>query len=98
MRSTFCHRKPRGDEGQSCLVDDDCERWLVCGFDHTCRHPCHGSSRCCGGHGLEGYCKEGEGSCDKDSECEGSLVCGTSNCAWISHYYDDCCMQPSKYQ
>ena len=26
-------------------------------------------------------CKEGEGGCSSDSECEGSLVCGSNNCA-----------------
>ena len=25
-------------------------------------------------------CKEGEGGCNSDSQCEGSLVCGTNNC------------------
>ena len=36
-----------------------------------------------------GFCKEGEGDCDSDHECEGSLVCGEGNCAWGDS--DDCC-------
>ena len=34
-------------------------------------------------------CKEGEGDCDEDSECEGSLVCGHLNCANTT--ITDCC-------
>ena len=34
-------------------------------------------------------CKEGEGDCDDDTECEGSLVCGHLNC--INSTITDCC-------
>ena len=29
-------------------------------------------------------CGLGDGDCDKDSECQGNLVCGTNNCACTS--------------
>ena len=34
-------------------------------------------------------CGEGQGDCDNDNECEGSLVCGHSNCVNVS--ITDCC-------
>ena len=42
-------------------------------------------------------CKEGEGDCDSDHDCEGSLVCGSDNCKSQWHgsmdfdSSDDCC-------
>ena len=50
-----------------------------------------GNEECCSD--LKGSkCGEGDGDCDKDSECEGSLVCGRNNCPWGDG--DDCCMKP----
>merc|ERR1712080_707277 len=37
-------------------------------------------------------CKEGDGDCNNDLECEGDLVCGKDNCAWGGS--DDCCEKP----
>ena len=37
-------------------------------------------------------CKEGQGDCDNDTECEGSLVCGQMNC--LNSTISDCCTQP----
>ena len=54
-----------------------------------------GASSCCS-QAVDGYCKEGEGDCDDDSECEGELVCGFNNCAWNSTF-DDCCAKPGKF-
>ena len=34
-------------------------------------------------------CREGQGECDDDTECEGSLVCGYMNC--INSTVIDCC-------
>ena len=34
-------------------------------------------------------CKEGEGDCSSNSECEGSLVCGLKNCA--NRTLQNCC-------
>ena len=36
-------------------------------------------------------CHEGQGDCDDDSECEGSLICGQMNC--INSTVTDCCAQ-----
>ena len=36
-------------------------------------------------------CKEGEGDCNLDSQCEGSLVCGHMNC--MNSTITDCCTQ-----
>jgi len=52
---------------------------------------------------------EGDGDCDSDDDCQGSLVCGTDNCGdfrdstgWSADHVattwdmkDDCCMQPA---
>ena len=35
-------------------------------------------------------CDLGEGICDSDSGCLGSLTCGSGNCPWSS-IYDGCC-------
>ena len=37
-------------------------------------------------------CGEGQGDCDNDTECEGSLVCGHMNC--LNNNFTDCCTQP----
>ena len=37
-------------------------------------------------------CDEGEGDCDRDSDCSGSLVCGNNNCRG-GRYGMDCCEQ-----
>ena len=40
-------------------------------------------------------CSLGQGDCDKNSECSGSLVCGTNNCRDFhanALAYADCCM------
>ena len=53
-----------------------------------------GTGSCC----TSSYpCKLGGGDCDKDDDCEGSLVCGIDNCqdfnpAAGSNY--DCCIEP----
>ena len=52
-----------------------------------------GNEECCN-EGGRGLCQLGEGDCDKNSDCEGSLVCGYNNCPWGDK--DDCCMSPSK--
>ena len=42
-------------------------------------------------------CKEGEGDCGMDSECEGSLVCGQMNCAnsTLKHCCTKTCLNDS---
>ena len=54
-----------------------------------------GNEDCCS-NGIEGFCGEGEGDCDRDSECAGSLVCGRNNCPWGPGDGDDCCTGMSK--
>ena len=47
-----------------------------------------GNDQCCSNEGV-GFCAEGEGDCDAESECQGDLVCGKNNCPWGDG--DDCC-------
>ena len=54
------------------------------------RPPCDGEDSCCS-NGVDGHCREGEGDCDADAECEGELVCGTDNCPCGDG--DDCCRE-----
>ena len=54
-----------------------------------------GNSECCK---EQGPCGEGEGDCDQDNECAGSLECGQDNCAWGMDplgSWDDCCQDPA---
>ena len=53
-----------------------------------------GNDACCS-NGIAGFCGEGDGDCDDDSECAGSLVCGQDNCPWADG--DDCCKQPGMH-
>jgi len=46
---------------------------------------------CCSQLKPTEFCKEGEGDCDSDDECEGRLVCGKGNCTWGKGR--DCCMR-----
>ena len=41
-------------------------------------------------------CVEGDGDCDNDKQCVGSLVCGRHNCGGKAPFdnADDCCMRP----
>ena len=46
----------------------------------------------------ESPCKLGGGDCDKDDDCEGSLVCGLDNCQDFTPAAtsaSDCCIKPS---
>ena len=66
--------------------------------DSDC-HPTTNDWKCCS---SSHKCNEGEGDCDKDSHCEGSLKCGANNCREL--YGDDksirekfdCCYNPGK--
>ena len=57
---------------------------------------CRGGYSCC----MKGYtnrCGEGDGDCNEDEDCDGSMICGNNNCnkwrsltgLWDSE--DDCC-------
>jgi len=106
-----CRRNNVCKEGEGdCDSDTDCEGDLKCGkdncrglgFDSTddcCHNPlqpwgehCEGGDSCCT---LDKPCFEGEGDCDEDSECRGSLRCGTDNCYGEGFDdTDDCCTRP----
>ena len=52
-------------------------------------------SDCCSPYNL---CREGEGDCDKDADCDSGLICGYDNCldfnsSWTNSTFD-CCTQP----
>lgn len=56
---------------------------------------CLGGDNCCS---LGDPCGEGEGDCDSDSDCFGTLVCGSDNCAPLHGWMefdpaDDCCQE-----
>ena len=63
----------------SCTTDIDCSPGMVCdGSKSYCRLK---SDNTDGTLCMGIICREGEGGCRSDSECDGSLVCGTDNCA-----------------
>ena len=73
-----------------CLKTAEHDGWLFVGSN------CQGSNAdwsCCT---SSSPCKEDEGDCDSDSDCESGLVCGTDNCpsGFPSSAYD-CCEKPS---
>ena len=72
----------------SCTTDIDCLTEMVCdGRKNYCRLKSDNSdSSLC----LGIACREGEGGCRSDSECDGSLVCGTDNCAFGPSNMDCC--------
>ena len=55
-----------------------------------------GDNGCCDRGGYK--CGYGEGDCDYDSDCSGSLACGNNNCQRLHDDYstwdssDDCCV------
>ena len=62
---------------------------------------CHGQENCCKSYPSSKRCSKGEGDCDNDDECAGSLVCGSNNCAGSGFWgnggfthQDDCCTEP----
>ena len=62
-----------------CTTDIDCSPGMICdGSKSYCRLKSDNTDgTLCAGI----ICREGEGGCRSDSECDGSLVCGTDNCA-----------------
>ena len=101
------------EEAGSCTKWTDCYTHPSYGPDLICRTGCDGaqfgpSDRCCkDGHRCNGAiddccskatpCDLGDGDCDEDNQCLGSLVCGSSNCDSSRVAYggaDDCCENP----
>ena len=106
-KDTCCPDNGACLEGEgSCSSDSDCEGSLICGAGgcawesgrDCCRQFCDdqydgGQDNCCSDL-PGGLCREGEGDCDDDSECEGDLVCGVDNCPWDTPFSgQDCCRQ-----
>merc|ERR1719383_1291500 len=94
-----------------CDSDKDCSGSLVCGTDNCQDFTAQAlnSTDCCmelvgfGGPKDWSYCtasapcKLGQGDCDSDKDCSGSLVCGTDNCQDFTAQArndTDCCMNP----
>jgi len=104
----YCRPKRKCNLGQGdCDTNNDCALGLTCG-SKNCRqfHPNAASNMdCCyvkpgiGGPGDGGYCnsrkcQEGQGDCDRDSQCAGALVCGRGNCQIFhpnAHPHSNCC-------
>ena len=104
--STCCSSSNKCEEGEGgCTCNDQCAGDLVCGSGNCgkgwnksmncCSKPSTGcnakksSWSCCN---PSNQCYEGEGDCDKNSDCAGDLVCGKNNCgdAWSNKAYDCC--------
>ena len=52
-----------------------------------------GTGSCCQ---PDNTCREGEGDCDKNEDCDGDLICGTNNCRkWnpAAPATHDCCQK-----
>ena len=66
----------------------------MCTYNFFLGSKCQGRSAdwsCCT---SDSPCKEDEGDCDKNSDCESGLVCGTDNCPFKSDFPSpgyDCC-------
>lgn len=96
---------PRGDG--DCEHDSDCKGSLKCGQNNALERKFGDPyvratlymedcdvCREAGDHDkTDGGLEEGEGDCDADSECKGSLECGTNNCV----YFDGTNAGHSKY-
>ena len=99
----FCTEERPCDVGEGdCDRDAECVGTAVCG-----RNNCNNelgtdvssNMDCCRENRLMDWnwctnnlCGEGEGDCDSDDHCRGSLVCGEDNCFEGSK--KDCCMRP----
>ena len=70
--------------------------WSKFKFGLFCDHSsfllggCDGGNACCS---STNKCGAGEGDCDNDHDCQGSMVCGQDNCPSTGHFdtTDDCC-------
>ena len=60
-------------------------------------HKCTGGDGCCGNN--DHWCGPNEGDCDSDSDCWGSMRCGSNNCPKGGGFTkdDDCCYGKNKY-
>ena len=84
-------------EGERCTQNADCQSTLLCdGNRKTCRQDAKQLTEPNGEFCTENLCQEWEGDCDHDSECAGSLKCGTNNCPAQFNWNptEDCCYKP----
>jgi len=97
-----------------CDSDNDCKGSLKCGTNNCPKgikfnkysDCCYDSTKSC--DGLSSYytdccsasnqCGLGEGDCDSDNDCKGSLKCGANNCLKGRKFnkYSDCCYDSIK--
>ena len=63
---------------QSCNTDSDCVNQECNTESNGCRQDSYSTDwlKC----SQDSPCNDGEGDCDNDGECEGSLVCGNNKC------------------
>ena len=94
---------PCGEDEGDCDHDSQCKEGHNCGTDN-CRSSLGFESYydCCYRVEedfcmFENPCGVGQGDCDSNDVCQGSLVCGLNNCPESLGYdsTDDCCYKPS---
>ena len=56
---------------------------------------CDGSIKNCCSELVQ--CDVGEGDCNSDDKCKGTLICGKNNCVGSNFgWNDDCCTEPNE--
>ena len=84
-------------EGGQCNQNANCQSNLLCdGNAKICRKESADLGSYDPNFCSQNLCQEGEGDCDDDTECDGSLECGTDNCPTQNNWptVADCCYQP----
>ena len=64
--------------------------WETCGLPR-CHEPVSGYCS------VSAPCGEGQGDCNYNAQCKGSLICGTDNCDGAYASTDDCCYDPATH-
>jgi len=86
----FC-RNPSGNvNGTWCYTADPAMPWETCGLPR-CHEPVSGYCS------VSAPCGEGQGDCNYNAQCKGSLICGTDNCDGAYASTDDCCYDPATH-
>ena len=91
-------------EGEECCANECCGDSLLCdGNQKICRVTCYPTEALPPGTDPKWnfcrlwLCQEGEGDCDRDSECEGDLICAYEMCPFTRQLTNgpnvDCCGQ-----
>ena len=98
----FCSTSNLCGVGQGdCDSTTECEGTLTCGTNNCIDFDSavNANKDCCRESQLydwnwcstDNTCGVGEGDCDSDADCEGSLICGTDNCNDDVNPNKDCC-------